>query len=207
MMIKLSHFINHFLTNENGLNDHEQDYNILYIPDKQELEIRINTFVNPYTQDVSTVYQERLERFKAFEYVAAISADTPSKLGFMKIVMSIPIKKATDDVLTQIKDTIHSIYNEWKPNESLVCFKAMYNGAISYFEDEWWYPTRAVIMNNGEYKRYDFSDETKFDEKMWELVQGEYDQLEFSDSFSLISPNEFQNIWQTTEFDYNPKPF
>lgn len=84
----------------------------------QELTVNVNTFVNPYTQDVSTVYQERLERFKAFEYVAAISADTPSKLGFMKIVMSIPIKKATDDVLTQIKDTIHSIYNEWKPKES-----------------------------------------------------------------------------------------
>lgn len=161
----------------------------------KELTVNVNTFVNPYTQDVVAVYKERLDCFKAFEHVATISAEHPSKLGFMKILLTIPIEKATDDVLIQIKDTIDFIYKEWKPNETLVCFKVEYNEATSYFEGEWWMPTRAVIKN----ERYDFSDEMKYDEAMWELVQGEYDEFENSDSFALIDPTEFQKIWNSTE--------
>ena len=161
----------------------------------QELTVNINTFVNPYTQDVVAVYQERLDRFKAFEHVATISPERPSKLGFMKILMTIPAEKATDDVLTQIKDTIYSIYNEWKPNETLVCFKTEYNGATSYFEGEWWMPTRAVIKKKRGYERYDFSDDSKYDEEMWEIVQGEYDEFENSDSFELTDRDAFQRIW------------
>ena len=167
----------------------------------KELTVNVNTSVNPYTQDLVAVYKERLDCFKAFEHVATISAEHPSKLGFMKILLTIPIEKATDDVLIQIKDTIDFIYKEWKPNETLVCFKVEYNEATSYFEGEWWMPTRAVIKN----ERYDFSDEMKYDEAMWELVQGEYDEFENSDSFALIVPSEFQKIWDSTEYDYKPK--
>lgn len=163
----------------------------------QELTVNVNTFVNPYTQDVVVVYQERLERFKAFEHAATISAEHPCKLGFMKILVTIPMEKATDRVLMQIKDTIYSIYKEWKPNETLVCFKAEYNGATCFFEGEWWMPTRAVIKKKHGYERYDFSDEAKYDEEMWELVQGEYDKFENSDSFALIAPTEFKKIWDS----------
>ena len=60
-------------------------------------------------------------------------------------------------------------------------------------------PKRAVIKNKSRYERYDFSDEMKYDEAMWELVQGEYDEFENSDSFALIDPTEFQKIWNSTE--------
>lgn len=194
-------------TSDNDLRNEQAEFYVSFEPTKQEIEIRVNTFVNPYTQDVETVYQERLERFKAFENVATIEANEPSKLGFMQIVLTIPKEKATNEVLTQLKDTIYSIYNEWKQNESLVWFKVKYHKGISYFEGSWWYPLRAIIKNRRGYERYDFSDELKFDEDMWEIVQGEYDEFENSDSFVLIDGKVFQEMWETTELNYNPKPY
>ena len=194
-------------TGDNDLRNEQAEFYVSFEPTKQEIEIRVNTFVNPYTQDVETTFQDRLERFKAFENVATIEANEPSKLGFMQIVLTLPKGKATNEVLTQLKDTIYSIYNEWKPNESLVWFKADYNGAECYFEGEWWMPTRAVIKSRHGYERYDFSDEAKYDEEMWEIVQGEYDEFEDSDSFALIDGQEFQDKWDSTELNYKPKPY
>jgi hypothetical protein len=109
--------------------------------------------------------------------------------------------------LIKIKDVIYTIFNEWKPNESLVWFKVNYHKGISYFEGSWWYPHRAIIMNGRGYERYDFSDEMKFDEEMWEIVQGEFDELENSDSFALIDGKDFQEMWESTELNYKPKPY
>ena len=53
----------------------------------------------------------------------------------------------------------------------------------------------------------DFSDEMKYDEAMWDIVQGEYDALEDSDSFALINCEEFQLIWDNTKHQYTPKPY
>jgi len=194
-------------TSANDLHNEQVGFYVSFDPAKQEIEIRVNTFVNPYTQDVETVYQERVERFKAFEQVATIEANKPSKLGFMQIVLTIPKEKATDDVLLKIKDVIYAIYRQWKPNESLVWFKVNYHKGISYFEGSWWYPRRAIIKNRHGYERYDFSDEAKYDEEMWEIVQGEYDEFENSDSFALIDGQEFQDKWDSTELNYKPKPY
>ena len=194
-------------TDDNNLCNEQVGFYVSFDPEKQEIEIRVNTFVNPYTQDVKTVYQERVERFKAFEQVATIEANKPSKLGFMQIVLTIPKEKATDDVLLKIKDVIYAIYRQWKPNESLVWFKVNYHKGISYFEGSWWYPRRAIIMNGRGYERYDFSDEMKFDEEMWEIVQGEFDEFENSDSFALIDGKYFQEMWESTELNYKPKPY
>ena len=194
-------------TNDTELRNEDSGFYVKLNQESKELIVNVNMFVNPYTQDVIALYQERLERFKAFEHVATFSAERPSKLGFMKFLLTIPYEKATDHLLMQIKDTIYSIYNEWKPNETLVCFKAEYNGAICYFEGEWWCPTRAVIMGRNEYERYDFSDEMKYDEAMWDIVQGEYDASEDSDSFALINCEEFQLIWDNTKHQYTPKPY
>mgnify|MGYP006916084809 CR=1 FL=1 len=193
-------------TSDNDLRDEKNEFYLKLDPANQTLIIRINTFVNPYTQDVAMVYQERLERFKAFEYVAAISADKPSKLGFMQIRLNISKDQATDDVLTQIKETIYALYSEWKPNESIVWFKVEYHRAICYFEGAWWMPRRAIIKNNRGYERYDFTDEMKFDDEMWEITDV-YDQFENSDSFILIDSKEFLEIWETTELDYIPKHY
>ena len=192
---------------DNNLCNEQAGVYVSFEPTKQEIEIRVNTFINPYLQDVETVYQNRLERFKAYENVATIEANEPSKLGFMQIVLTIPKGKATNVVLTQLKDTIYSIYNEWKPNESLVWFKVNYHKGISYFEGSWWMPLRAIIKNRRGYERYDFSDEMKFDEEMWEIVQGEYDEFENSDSFALIDGKYFQEMWESTELNYKPKPY
>ncbi len=194
-------------TSDTEIRNEECGFYIRLSQATKEITIRVNTFVNPYTQEVETVYQKRLKRFKKFEIVATIDANKPSKLGFMQIALTIANDKATDDVLAQIKEVIYATFNEWKPNESLVWFKAECHGAFCYFEGEWWMPTRAVIKSGDKYERYDFSDEMKFDEQMWEIVQGEYDELEDSDSFALITSTEFQKIWDATEHDYEPEPF
>ena len=205
--LRLSRLFECTPTGDNDLHNEQAGLYVSLEPAKQEIEIRVNTFVNPYTQEVETVYQERLERFKSFEHVATIEANEPSKLGFMQIVLTIPYNRATDDVLTHIKEMIYAIFNEWKPNESLVWFKVEYRRSICYFEGEWWMPTRAVIKSRRGYERYDFSDETKYDEEMWEIVKGEYDEFEDFDSFALIDGQEFQDKWDATELNYKPKPY
>ena len=178
---------------------------IFYDTDSHEVVFNINTFVNPYTQDVETVYRDRVNRFKAFEPLATVSADNPSKLGFMKITLKIHQHKATDNLILRIKDAIDQNNREWEKHECKVCSKAIYNGAECYFEGSWWYVHRAVIMNKKSYERYDFSDEMEFDEDMWDIETGGYDNLEFEDSFTLISPSEFQKIWDSTPREHKPK--
>ena len=197
-ILRLSHIFACPPISDTEIRNEEYGLYIRISPATKEITINVNTFVNPYTQDISEVYQKRLERFKAYKCVATISADRPSKLGFMKIIITLPGEKGTDKILTQIKDTIYSIFNEWKPNETLVCFKTEYSGNTCFFEGEWWMPTRAVIKNKQCFERYDFSDEMNYDEEMWNIVQGKYDQFELSDSFSLVPSNEFQRVWETT---------
>lgn len=197
--LRLSRIFECLPTSNNDLLNEEMGFFVMFNPGKQEIVIRINTFVNPYTQDIEMIYQERLKRFKVFDHVATISADQPSKLGYMQIRLTIPEDKATDDVLIRIKDIIYIIYNEWKQNESLVWFKTEYHKGVSYFEGSWWMPCRAIIKNQCGYERYDFSDEMKYDEDMWEIANGEYDKFENSDSFALISSKEFQDMWEATK--------
>ena len=206
-ILRLSRIFGCSPANDIVLQNEDSGFYVELNRETQELTVNINTFVNPYTQDVVAVYQERLNRFKVFEHVATISAEHPSKLGFMKILMTIPKEKATDHTLMQIKDTIYSIYKEWKPNDTLVCFKAEYNGTTCYFEGEWWMPTRAVIKKKHGYERYDFSDEEKFDLGTWDIVTGDYNQLENSDLFELISQTAFQTIWEQTEKEHKPEPW
>ena len=66
---------------------------------------------------------------------------------------------------------------------------------------------QTCVLRKIRYERYDFSDEMKFDEEMWEIVKGEYDEFENSDSFSLIESKEFQDKWDNTELNYKPKPY
>ncbi|MBQ7433386.1 MAG: DUF2019 domain-containing protein [Prevotella sp.] len=206
LSLRISKWFNHHLEgNQEEVADVIGVY-IGYNTDTHELVFRINTFVNPYTQDVESVYLKRVERFKAFEYIATVSADKPSKYGFMQILLTIHEDNATDDLLQRIKDTIDWNNREWKPNECKVCCKVEYRGAECYFEGSWWYVLRAVIKNRKGYERYDFSDESKFDEEMWDLESGEYDSFEYKESFELISPSEFQNIWDRTIRVHVAKP-
>lgn len=187
--------------------DKQSGYSVFIDTERQEIIVHVNTFVNPYSQDIETVYQRWVKRFRAFEHVATVSPYKPSKLGFMQIVLSIPLDKGTDEVLTQLYEVIQSICNEWKPNERKVCFKADYKGAVCYFEGAWWYPYRAIIKDGGKYKRYDFSDEMKFDEKMWDIVKDDYDDLENTESFALIDAKEFEDIWKKTSFFHKIIPW
>lgn len=187
--------------------DKQSGYSVFIDTERQEIIVHVNTFVNPYSQDIETVYQRWVKRFRAFEHVATVSPYKPSKLGFMQIVLSIPLDKGTDEVLTQLYEVIQSICNEWKPNERKVCFKADYKGLVCYFEGAWWYPYRAIIKDGGKYKRYDFSDEMKFDEKMWDIVKGDYDDLENTESFALIDAKEFEDIWKKTSFFHKIIPW
>ena len=208
MMTRLTQIFGLEPIGKHNLLNKEINFIVTYAPKEKTVEIRINTFVNPYTQDVEKVYQERIDRISAFTEVCedktildmvTIQANEPSKLGSMQIVVTIEESWAADDVLTRLKDIIYQIHSEQVPNESLVWFKSEYNDNICYFEGNmWWYPKRAVIMGEEEYERLDFSDEMNYDEEMWYIVEGEYDQMESYDSFELISSQEFQNIWEKT---------
>lgn len=85
--------------------------------------------------------------------------------------LSYPKEEVSIELMTQIKAAIEHIAKEEKPYQTVVCFKAEYNGEICYFEDLWWYPQRAIIKTGRGYERYDFSDELTFDQEMWEKTQ------------------------------------
>jgi len=163
MMTRLTQIFGLEPIGKHNLLNKEINFIVTYAPKEKTVEIRINTFVNPYTQDVEKVYQERIDRISAFTEVCEdktildmvnIQANEPSKLGSMQIVVTIEESWATDDVLTRLKDIIYQIHSEQVPNESLVWFKSEYNDNICYFEGNmWWYPKRAVIMGEEEYER------------------------------------------------------
>jgi len=193
---------------DDELSNEEVGFYVKYVPEKKAIQVKINTFVNPYTQDVQLVYMERLKRLAFISQVAAIDANQPSKKGSMQIVLTISVGDVTDNMLKRLKEVIFKMHSEQVPNESLVWFKSEYNDDICYFEgDMFWYPRRAVIMGEDGYERFDFSDESKFDMAMWDIVTGDYDQLEYSDSFELISSAAFQNIWDKTEKEHEPEPW
>jgi len=198
IIIHLSQLFDCPPANDQELRNEDMGYYVKCNTEKKEIEIWINTFVNPYTQKIEEVYQKRIECFKTFENTVSLSVDEPSKLGFMQIRLSVPIEKATTDILLRIKKIINEMYREWKANESTVCLKVEYRDAPCYFEGTWWCPIRAVIKNRMGYERYDFSDEMKYNEEMWDIVLGEYDDFEYHDSFELITPEEFQQIWDKT---------
>ena len=195
-------------TDDFALHNEEKEFYVNLNLDEKELQVRINTFVNPYTQDVQSVYTERLARLAFLEPIATIEANKPSKLGGMQVVLTMPVADVTDDMLIRLKDVIFQMHSEQVPNESLVWFKSEYNDDICYFEGEMlWYPRRAVIMGEQGYERFGFFDEEKFDIGMWDIVTGDYDQLEYSDSFALISSEEFQKAWDATTIDHEPEPW
>lgn len=186
----------------------EKGFSLDYDTEEKELQMRINTFINPYTQDLPSVYQKRLSRLDFLKPIATIDANKPSKLGSMQVVLTMPVADVTDDMLKRLKDVIFQMHSEQVPNESFVWFKSEYNDDICYFEGNlWWYPRRAVIMGEDGYERFEFSDEEKFDIGMWDIVTGDYDQLEYSDSFELITSAEFQEIWEKTEKVHEPAPW
>ena len=204
---KLSHI---FATEptDNELRNEEIGFYVEIDLEEKGLEVRINTFVNPYTQDVPSVYEERLSRLDFLKQIATIDAYEPSKLGSMQIKLTMPVAEVTDDMLKRLKDVIYQMHSEQVPNETFVWFKSEYNDDVCYFEGGMlWYPRRAVIMGEHGYERFEFFDEEKFDIGMWDIVSGDYDQLEYSDSFELISQAAFQEIWDKTEKDHEPEPW
>ena len=179
-----------------------------YDTENKVIQFRINTFVNPYTQDVTSVYRKRLSRLDFLKNIATIEAYEPSRLGSMQIKVTIPVADVSDEQLKRLRDVVLQLHSEQVPNESLVWFKSEYNDDVCYFEGNmWWYPRRAVIMGENGYERFDFSDELKFDIGMWDIVTGDYDRLEYSVSFELISSAAFQNIWDKTEKEHEPEPW
>jgi hypothetical protein len=193
---------------DNELRNEEMGFYVIYDPEDKTIQVRINTFVNPNTQDVQSVYMERLARLAFLEPIAKIDANKPSKLGGMQIVLTMSMTDVTDDVLKQLKEVIFQMHSEQVPNETFIWFKSEYNDNVCYFEgDMMWYPRRAVIMGEQGYERFEFFDEEKFDIGMWHIVTGDYDQLEYSDSFELISQTAFQDIWDKTEKDHEPEPW
>ena len=77
----------------------EKGFCLTYHPDGQEILIRINVFINPYTQNVDEVYQQKLDKLKYFtkvvpyenpmQEVEKIDADKANKLGFMHVELTI----------------------------------------------------------------------------------------------------------------------
>ena len=207
-ILRLSRIFGCSPANDTELQNENSGFYVELNRETQKLTVNINTFVNPYTQDVSSVYKERLSRLDFLKHIATIDAYEPSKLGAMQIKLTIPVADVTDEQLKRLRDVILQMHSEQVPNESFVWFKSEYNDDICYFEGNlWWYPRRAVIMGEDGYERFEFSDEEKFDRGMWDIVTGDYDQLENSDSFELISQTAFQTIWEQTEKVHEPEPW
>lgn len=84
-------------TSDYELSNEAMGFYVEYGPEDNVILIKINTIVNPYTQDVKKVYQERLDRLNAFtecgrekpaKVVETIEAYAPSKLGSMQVVLA-----------------------------------------------------------------------------------------------------------------------
>ena len=217
LMRRLAQVFESSPTDDCKIYNEKKGFCLTYNPDDQEILVRLYVFVNPYTQNVDEVYQKMLDRLEYFtkmvpyenpmQEVERIEADKPSKLGYMHIELTIPDYVVDSEGIEKVKDAIFQMQEDQTPHESFVWFKADYNDHICYFEYGEWTFKRAVIMGEDGYERYEFSDEEKFDRGMWDIVTGDYDQLENSDSFELISQTAFKTIWEQTEKVHEPEPW
>ena len=107
---KLSHI---FATEptDNELRNEEIGFYVIYEAENNVIKVRINTFVNPYTQDVQSVYKERLARLAFLEPIAKIDANKPSKLGGRQVALTMPVAEVTDDMLKRLKDVIYQMHS------------------------------------------------------------------------------------------------
>lgn len=179
---------------------------ILYDSKKKELEVRINTFINPYVQNIGVVYHKRLDLFRHLGIIVNESKDL-DPTGFQQIMVIIPKKQINKRILRTIMDKINLIRYEEEKNLTEVFFQVEYNTNICYFKTEWWMPVKAVIKMKFGYERFDFKDESKYDKEIWDFVTGDFDRLMFSESFKLISPQEFKDHWEATNHIHQAKPF
>lgn len=214
MMQRLAKVFEFSPTNDHEILNEEKGFCVTYNLEDQEILIRIDVFINPYTQNVKEVYQEKLDKLKYFteivlyekpmKEVEKIEADKPSKLGLMRVKLTILSHVAYTEGIERVKDAIFQIHEQQLPYESTVWFKADHDGHVCYYERERWSIKRAVIKSNQGFERYDLSDETKFDQEKCGIITGTYDQKENEDSYVLISKTAFQEIWNKMEENHEP---
>lgn len=184
----------------------EKCIRLTYYPNNQEVLIRINMFINPYTQHVEKVYQEKLDKLKYFtkvvpyenpmQEVEKIDADKANKLGFMHVELTIFDYVVDGDGIEKVKEAIFQMQEEQAPHESYVCFKSDYNGNTCYFEYGEWTFKRAVIKGENGYHGFVLSEGNQ---GLLRQLNGDFVRLESADSFELISHTAFQDIWDKTE--------
>ena len=184
----------------------EKCIRLTYYPNNQEVLIRINMFINPYTQHVEKVYQEKLDKLKYFtkvvpyenpmQEVEKIDADKANKLGFMHVELTIFDYVVDGDGIEKVKKAIFQMQEEQAPHESYVWFKSDYNGYICYFEYGEWTFKRAVIKGENGYHGFVLSEGNQ---GLLRQLNGDFVRLESADSFELISHTAFQDIWDKTE--------
>ena len=204
-------------TGEFEICNEEKGFLVTYSPEDQEILVRLNVFVNPYKQNVEEVYQQKLDRLEYFtkivpfenpmQEVERIEADKPSKLGFMHIELTIPDYVADGEGIEKVKEAIFKMQEEQLSYENFVWFKSKHNGRTCYFEYGHWTFKRAVIMGENGHQCFDFTEETRSHQEMLGDLTNDYDQLEYSDSFALISSEEFQKVWDATTIDHEPEPW
>jgi hypothetical protein len=217
MMQRLAKVFEFSPTSDHEILNEEKGFCVTYNIDDQEILIQINIFINPYTQNVEEVYQEKLDKLKYFtkivlyenpiKEVETIDADKPSKLGFMRVKLTILDHVADTEGIERVKDAIFQIHEEQLPYDSPVWFKAEHDGHACYYEREWWSFKRVVIKGDQGFERYDLSDETKYGQKKCGIVTDIYDQLENDESFELISSAAFQEVWDKAEKSHEQEPW
>lgn len=201
-------------TGEFEICNEEKGFLVTYSPEDQVILVRLNVFVNPYKQNVEEVYQQKLDRLEYFtkvvpfenpmQEVERIEADKPSKLGFMHIELTIPDYVADGEGIEKVKEAIFKMQEEQLSYENFVWFKSKHNGRTCYFEYGHWTFKRAVIMGENSHQCFDFTEETRSHQEMLGDLTNDYDQLEYSDSFVLISKTAFQEIWNKMEENHEP---
>ena len=217
MMQRLAKVFEFSPTNDHEILNEEKGFCVTYNLEDQEILVRLNVFVNPYKQNVEEVYQQKLDRLEYFtkvvpfenpmQEVERIEADKPSKLGFMHIELTIPDYVADVEGIEKVKEAIFKMQEEQLSYENFVWFKSKHNGRTCYFEYGHWTFKRAVIMGENGHQCFDFTEETRSHQEMLGDLTNDYDQLEYSDSFALISSEEFQKVWDATTIDHEPEPW
>ncbi len=214
MMQRLSEVFVSSPTSDHEILNEEKGLCVTYNLDDQEVLIRINVFINPYTQNVDEVYQQKLDKLKYFtkvipyenpmQEVEKIDADKANKLGFMHVELTIFDYVVDGDGIEKVKEAIFQMQEEQAPHESYVWFKSDYNGYRCYFEYGEWAFKRAVIMGENGYHGFVFSEGNQ---GLLRQLNDDFARLESADSFELISSAAFQVIWDKTEKEHEPEPW
>lgn len=168
---------------------------------RPDLTVTFYTYTNSYTQNVKYVINRRLNDIQKLEGVTC-DVDIERTLFGALFFLNISRADANDLLLGRIKTLFERIKEDERSHQTDIYFKVIgveYDDDVCYFECSFQSEIKRamIVWPDKMISRYDVSKGDSLPEELDWMQQGDIDCIEDDESFELLSPQEFQQLWES----------